>query len=290
VSGPSTLRGAVRGEAIKMRHRPAVYVLGLLMLAILVLLTYLLSWVILSHPPPGTRMPQGVTAAELKHAFYPTNMVRQSLSNASVLGGALALILGVLAVGSEYGWGTLKTLLTQRPARLQVFLAKVIVVAFTLAVFAISNMAAAAGVSFLLALADRQSTTFPEPSQLVAGLAATWLIWNWYAAFGALLAYWFKQSALAIGIGLAYVLVIESLVFGVLGQAGAGGPGSLVQTVEKFFPGPNASALVQSFGSATPTQVARPIVGATQASVVLCVYLVSALVAAAAMLRGRDVT
>ena len=39
-------------------------------------------------------------------------------------GGVFALMLGVFALGSEYGWGTLKTLFTQGPSRLRVFAAK----------------------------------------------------------------------------------------------------------------------------------------------------------------------
>jgi ABC-type transport system involved in multi-copper enzyme maturation permease subunit len=206
-----------------------------------------------------------------------------------VLGGVLALILGVLTVGSEYGWGTLKTILTQRPGRLEIFLAKFIAVAATLAVFAVLNMAAAAAMSVLLGLIDQQSLAFPDVLQILAGLGTTWLIWNWYATFGAFLAYWFRQSALAIGIGLAYLLVVESLIFGVLGQVG----GTILQTVEKFLPGPNAMALIQSFGSATPAvaqSVPKPIAGAWQATMVLLLYLLAAMVASAILLRNRDVT
>jgi ABC-type transport system involved in multi-copper enzyme maturation permease subunit len=286
---PAYLPGAIAGESLKMLRRPAVYVLGAIMLAILVLLSYLLGWVFLSHPPPGTRFPAGVNPAELKKAFYPSNMVREALGNASVLGGVLALILGVLTVGSEYGWGTLKTVLTQRPARLEVFLAKAVTVAGTLAVLAVLNLIAAAVMSTLLGLIDQQSLAFPNVVQVIAGLGTTWLIWNWYAAFGGFLAYWFKQSALAIGIGLAYLLVVESLVFGVLGQLG----GTVLQTVEKFFPGPNASALIQSFGSAAPEATRGappPIAGTGEATIVVFLYLLAALVASAILLRTRDVT
>jgi len=284
-----SLLGAIAGESLKMLRRPAVYVLAAILLAILVLISYLLGWVFLSHPPPGTRFPEGLNPAELKRAFYPVNLVRQALSNASVLGGVLALILGVLTVGSEYGWGTLKTILTQRPARLEIFLAKTVVVAGTLAVFAVLNLAAAAVLSVLLGLVDQQPLTFPNAVQVIAGLGTTWLIWNWYAAFGGLLAYWFRQSALAIGIGLAYLLVVESLVFGVLNSIG----GTFLQTVEKFFPGPNAMALILSFGSATPAvaqSATRPIVDPWQATMVLALYLLAALVASAILLRSRDVT
>jgi len=286
---PGSLLGAIEGESLKMLRRPAIYVLGIILLAILVLVSYLLGWLFLTFPPAGTRFPQGVTAADLKKAFYPINMVRQALSNAAVLGGVLALILGVLTVGSEYGWGTLKTILTQRPARLEVFLAKFVTVAATLVVFAVLNLAAAAVMSVLLGLADQQSLAFPDAIQIVTGLGTTWLIWSWYAAFGGFLAYCFRQSALAIGIGLAYLLVIDTLVFGVIAQLG----GTILQTVERFFPGPNAMALIQSFGNATPAaaqNIPRPIAGPWQATIVLLLYLLATLVVSAILLRSRDVT
>jgi ABC-type transport system involved in multi-copper enzyme maturation permease subunit len=284
-----SLLGAVEGESLKMLRRPAVHVLGAIMLLILVVLFYLLGYLLLSHPLPGTRFPAGVTPAELKKAFYPINMVREALANASVLGGVLALILGVLTVGSEYGWGTLKTILTQRPARLEIFLAKFVAVAATLAVLAALNLLVAAAMSVLLALVDGQSLAFPDVLQIIGGFGTTWLIWNWYAAFGGLLAYSFRQSALAIGIGLAYMLVVENVLFVVLGQVG----GPVLQTVEKFLPGPNASALVQSFGSATPAAsqgTPPPLVGASEATIVVLLYLVATLVASAILLRTRDVT
>ena len=286
---PHSLLGAIAGEWLKMVRRPAVYVLGAIMLGILILLSYLLGWILLSHPPPGARFPAGVSPAELKKAFYPANMVREALGNASVLGGVLALILGVLTVGSEYGWGTLKTVFTQRPSRLEILIAKVAAVAGTLAVLAVSNLIAAAVMSLVLGLVDGQPLVFPGVLQVIAGLGTTWLIWNWYAAFGGFLAYWFKQSALAIGIGLAYLLVVESVVFGLLGQVG----GTVLQTVERFLPGPNASALIQSFGSATPQAAGGappPIAGAGEATLVLFLYLLAALVASAILLRTRDVT
>ena len=286
---PASVLGAVAGESLKMVRRPAVYVLGIIMLSILVTLFYMLPYLVLSHPLPGSRLPAGVTNAELKRSFYPINMVREALSNASALGGVLALILGVLSVGSEYGWGTLKTILTLRPARLEVFLAKFIAVAATLAVLAILNLAVAALMSLLLGLVDGQSLAFPNLLQILAGFGTTWLIWNWYAAFGGLLAYSLQQSALAIGIGLTYLLVVEILVLTVLGQVG----GTFLRTIENFLPGPNASALIQSFGSATPAAAQGappPIAGAGEATLVVLLYLVAALVASAILLRSRDVT
>ena len=61
-------------------------------------------------------------------------------------------MLGVLTVGSEYGWGTLKTLFTQGPGRLRVFAAKLIAVAAVLLVFVLVVYVLAAVASWAIAV------------------------------------------------------------------------------------------------------------------------------------------
>jgi ABC-2 type transport system permease protein len=280
------VRGALSGEWVKTFKRPSTWVLLALLLAILITLGYFLGWFLLTVVPRRNLGPNTDPVA-IKHAYYPINFVRSALGNASLFGAVLALILGVLAVGSEYGWGTFKTILTQRPGRLEVFAAKFAAVVISIVIFGIASFAAAAVCSVLLALIDGKSLQFPDLIHIAAGLGATWLIWCWNAAFGGLLAYLFKQSALAIGIGLAYVFVIETIIFNVLRPLG-----SVVDTIEKFFPGPNASALVANFGppAEAGTRAAAPLVGGWQATAVLLVYIVAALGLSALLLRVRDVT
>jgi hypothetical protein len=55
----------------------------------------------------------------------PSELVRHVLQWLPQFGGALALILGALVAGSEYGWGTRKSALTHHPARRAVFISKV---------------------------------------------------------------------------------------------------------------------------------------------------------------------
>ena len=47
--------------------------------------------------------------------FLPESLAGTLIAGFPFFGGVFALMLGVFAVGSEYGWGTLKTLFTQRP-------------------------------------------------------------------------------------------------------------------------------------------------------------------------------
>src|SRR5690606_17201091 len=115
-------------------------------------------------------------------------------------GGAIVLILGVMAIGSDYGWGTLKTIFTQRPGRGQVFAARmtalaVILVPFVLIVFGLGAVA-----SVTIALIEDAAIAWPSVQDLVEACLAGWLILAVWAAAGVLLAVITRGTSLAIGI------------------------------------------------------------------------------------------
>ena len=109
-----------QAEILKLRKRPATWVLLGVALALTQLFGYLLpysSWATSDQNFQTEGMdPQAVLAGTLPGELVPT-----SLGGFPVFAGALALILGALATGSEYGWGTMQTALTQRPTRLAVY-------------------------------------------------------------------------------------------------------------------------------------------------------------------------
>lgn len=51
----------------------------------------------------------------------PENLISNAIGGFPLFAGALALTLGAASTGSEYGWGTLQTVLVQRPQRLSFF-------------------------------------------------------------------------------------------------------------------------------------------------------------------------
>jgi len=145
----------------------------------------------------------------------------------------------------------------------------------------------AALASLIIALGDHQSITWPAAIDIVKAVGATWLIFESWTLFGMALAYLFRQSAMAIGIGLAYVLAIEGILFRLLGGFDAG----WVTTIEKLFLGQNAGALIKSFGQpfANPG-AAAPIVTAGVAVLVLAVYALVFAGVSSLVVRTRDVT
>jgi ABC-type transport system involved in multi-copper enzyme maturation permease subunit len=279
--------GSFSAEMLKLRKRWAIRVLAIIFLLILVLLTYVLTYVIYKNPPPNfaRSLPTGTIPADLIRALYPQHFHRMALSNANGLGASIAIILGVLAMGSEYGWGTLKTIFTQKPSRLTVFVAKFWALVVVSLVLTVLVLAASAASSAVLALLDGQALQWPDLLTIVEATGALWLILVVWTGFGVLLAVICQQSALAIGIGLVYGFVVEGLIFGVFGS------NPTLKNIEKAFPGANAQSLTDSFGQAIRGRLGASqtaLVDPVQAVIVLVAFTITFLVISSVLVTRRD--
>ncbi|MGH7876862.1 MAG: ABC transporter permease [Candidatus Dormibacteraceae bacterium] len=276
-------------ELFKLRRRPAVWILGAILLILTALLGYLIFWIVLSHPPAHAQFPPHYDRVAAKAIFYPPNVVRAVIGNGGAVGGgALCMILGVLAVGSEYGWETFKTVLTQRPSRLASFFGRALAVALLTLVFVVAVYIVALIVSVILVSVDGRPLRWPDSGTLLKGLGATWLAYYIWATFGMMLAYLFKQSALAIGIGLVYMLLIEGLVINLLLPLG-----DWVKDLQRFLPGPATTALGNAFGQAytAPGAPVTPLLmDGTRATITLLICVVVFTAVAALALKRRDVS
>lgn len=281
--------GALRAELLKTTKRWAPWILLGVSLLVLVGFQYLVTWLVETY---AVRRPPHVTPAELKASLYPAGFAYQALSTA--LAPAMATILGVLLIGLEYSSGTMKTLLTIRPARLEALAAKFATVVIAVAVGVVATFAVAAVTSVVFGAIDGQPLNhWPGAGQVVQAMLGSLLIWCWWAFFGAALAILFQNVGLAIGLGLAWSLVAEDLILGILAAVG----GNFWRGFANAFPGGNATALSNVFRPAASTAAraaagAPPAatVGAGQATLVLLAYCVLALVVSFAVVGLRDVT
>jgi len=286
------MRAAFRGELFKLVRRSSIWVTIGILLALAIGLGYLVTYLVATHPPAGARVRiEGADFAALRSALYPSNVVSKTLTQWTNLGGVFALILGVLVQGSEYGWGTVKTMYIQRPGRLTMMAGKLAALLLMVLVMVIALFAVDAASSAVVALIDGKSiASFPAMTDLAKGMGATWLIFSMWAMFGFGLATLFRQSAMAIGLGLAYGLVIEGLVFGLLGRLGS----DLVKQIHIWLPIANAGYLSQSFGRSAGLvagpAAAAPDADATHAVMVLAIYLIGFAFLSATLIRRRDVT
>ena len=281
---------ALSGELFKTVRRPAVWVCVIGLMAAAVTIGYALPWVIETFTKSAQGLPPGTTLADFKIALYPQNFVRQTLQQWSTLGGVFALIVGVLLQGSEYGWGTVKTLYTQRDGRLAMLLGKVGAMAVVVLILAAGLFAVSAAASGAVAILDGKSLDYPDAAIIAKGVGAIYLIFGFWALFGFVLATLFRQSAMAIGLGLAYALVIEVIIFTVIGSLG----GDWVKQIQQWFPLANTGYLASSFGRVSlrglETGGVAPYRDATHAVSVLLTYLVAFVLICSALLRRRDVT
>jgi ABC-type transport system involved in multi-copper enzyme maturation permease subunit len=281
---------ALRGELFKVVRRPGVWVLVIVLLVLAVLIGYAITWLIYTFPPKGASagLPPGATLSDFKVTLYPGNFVRETLSQWGVLGGVFALIVGVLMQGSEYGWGTIKTLYTQRSGRLTMLFGKVAALAVVVFVMVIALFAVDAASSTVVALIDGKTIAYPDTTTIVKAVVACFLIFGFWAMFGLALATLFQQSALAIGLGLAYALVVEVLIFGLLGGLG----GDIVKQIQQWFPVANTTYLTDSFGSIRlrGVQATTPYADATHAVLMLLLYVAAFTAISAYLSRTRDIT
>ena len=223
--------------------------------------------------------------------LLPESLVGTLMAGFPFFGGVLALMLGVLTVGSEYGWGTLRTLFTQGPGRLRVFGAKLIAVAATLLVFVLVVYVLGALASWAIAANEGVEVSWPSASLLVRGIAGGWLIFAVWAALGILLAIVTRGTALAVGIGILYAFVVEGLLSALAREV------NVLDGLVEFFVRVNGYSLVAVLGVSAddvsdsgPGSFSGPFVAGGQALLVLSVYLVGFVLAAGWLLRRRDVT
>lgn len=296
-------------EFLKIRKRPATWVLALVWV-IIVAFTYFSSYAFIANAPPpeevnppaGEEAPPPEVQEQMQaeeeafneailESLYPENLVA-NLFNGGVfsIGGALLLILGALVVGSEYGWGTFKTALTQRPGRLGTLFGKLLAFAVVLLVLVLLGFAAAALSSFVIAQIEGAAVEWPTLTTLAKGIGAGALIFTVWGLLGFFLAVLFRGTALAIGLGLAWALAVENLIAGL---AGPNSDNETLETIRKALPGENTFALTDAFGSPLPEEFTgpfEPLVDPEQAVLVLSAYAVGLLLISALLVWRRDVT
>lgn len=221
----------------------------------------------------------------------PQDLVGNLLVGFPFFGGAIALMLGVLSFGSEYGWGTLKTLFTQRPGRLRIFGAKLMALGITLTPFVILVFAIGVIFSYTIAQVEGAAVDWPSVWLIIRALAAGWFILAVWAMFGVMLAILSRGTALAIGVGIIYALALEGLLSALTGQV------SLLEPLVELFLRSSAYSLVVELGTPRdamadrgPGSFSGPFVDGSQALLVMGVYIIAFTLVSGFALRQRDVT
>src|ERR1700694_5549843 len=116
-----------RAENLKTRKRWANWILIGILLAWILLLTYLTLFLVVTLSPKSIQGP--VPASVLKRRLFPENFVPTVLGASATIGASIMLIFGGLSTASEFGWLTVQTILIQKPTRAGVLGGKLLALA-----------------------------------------------------------------------------------------------------------------------------------------------------------------
>lgn len=268
------MSATIKAEWRKNRFRPAFLIASGITAAVVVLV-YSTNWYQALHPGTAER-PLSIAT------LYPDQFVNNLMGAGFPLGAALAIVLGAILAGSEYSWGTLKTMFTQGPGRLTTWIGKVVVFMTWMGVLVAILFAVGAVFSAVIAAFQNHAIVWPAAIDIAKGFGAMWLIFAVNGAIGLALGVVIRQSAAALGIGVVYILAVEVLLVRFIDSVNSGA----YKWIGNLFVGQNAEALIgQLGGKATGISIS-----AEQAVVVMFAWLVGLLVVAAGLQRVRDVT
>jgi ABC-2 type transport system permease protein len=269
-------------ETLKIRKRWANWILIGILLAWILLLTYLTLFLVVTLSPKSIQGP--VPASLLKRRLFPENFVPTVLSAASTIGAAIMLIFGGLSTASEFGWLTVQTILIQRPRRSAVLGGKLLALATATVLISLAMFGAAALASYAAVTLDGSSSSWPAWEVMLKAFGALVLQLAVWTAFGAFLGIAFRSAAAAIGGGLTYLFVGEALLGSLLRNT------PVVKDVLKFLPGINGDAVTAAFPvTIRDTGGQAQLVSAGRGVITLLLYLVAFTVLSLLIFQRRDV-
>ncbi|HET9220859.1 MAG TPA: ABC transporter permease subunit [Roseiflexaceae bacterium] len=145
----------IRAEWLKLTKRPLTWVLLIVFLALLVM--YILSLftlvnLALALGMSGQGTERGAQIEEYAHWIVYPGLFGCVFAHINSLGGVFAVILAAGAMGSEYGWGTLRTQLARHPNRARYLSAKLLTLMALLAVGMILSLLLGSGLGAALGL------------------------------------------------------------------------------------------------------------------------------------------
>lgn len=279
---------STRAELLRLRKWPALWTTIGVELLLNVLFLYVFNFVSYRSGGAGG-MSDGLPAESLLARMLPAAIPASAVQGMPMFGGALVLVLGALAAGSGYGWGTVKTVALQGPGRLAGLAGLLLALAVTVVGLVTSMFTMDVGLSLLIAATENQAVVWPGGLDLLQSFGSGVLIMGMWTLAGVLIGTLARGPALSVGLGLVWVLAIENLLRGV---------GALWSPMERFtdvLPGTAAGSLAGALGSTPLSEpggtsgVLTTLTGST-ATGLLTAYALAFLAATAGLVRRRDIT
>ena len=238
----------------------------------------------LPAPPGGTAQ-----LDETLRMIAPDRVAQFGVSIVGGLGSVMLIVFAASHVGTEFGWGTFRTLLAHGASRSGFLVSKAVSLLLYAIVFMIVGTVASIGASYTVSavagIPVGAGVDLPEIARVATKISYTFLP---YMALALAIAVWSKSAGAGIATGLV-VYFAESIVAGILVSLNK----DYAQIVNWGL-SRNASALTRTVtGQGGPTSqdpTASTLPDPTQAAIVLAVYCMIFMVLAYWRLRSRDVT
>jgi hypothetical protein len=189
-------------------RRPAIWVLIAYWLAQAVGFGVVLQAVL--HRDMAAEAPPGTDLAAMRAGLLPGNLAAFGAGSMPFYGTAIALCIGVIAIGSEYRNGTVRLLYSQGPARLGVLGAQAVALSGILGVMTVlTYIADYVGLVVVAGLWDWEMT-LPALGPTLVSLLASWLTVTAYGLVGLTLAVATRGITGALTAGLVWCLAVET--------------------------------------------------------------------------------
>ena len=275
--------GAIRAELLRLAKWPTTWIISGVWLALDLTFGYVIGYLQYRSAANSGERSAPVLLAQLNLDAVPQALT----SGLPMFGGALVLVMGALATGSGYGWGTWKTVFSQGPGRRTALSGTAVALGLWLVCLVLLTLVLDLAASAVTMTIIGDPLTWPTAPALAQGVGAALLIAAMWTAGGALVGVLARSPALSVGLGLVWALVVENLLRAV---ASALGP---LEVVTDHLPGTAAGSLAGALGS-TPVSSAGGTPGVlttlsgTSATVVLFAYVVVFLAALLTVVSRRD--
>lgn len=261
---------SVMAELLLLRRRAAYWIILAVYATTSMLFTYVFPYLVYRNAIGGP--PEHVTRIVLG-VMLPANLVNYLLVGFPFYGGIMVFIVGVLAVGSEYNWGTFTNTLVQRASRPWIMLAKMAALAVALVPFVLSDYILGAVFSSGIATIENAAISWPPVWDIVRALGLSWFILALWVMFGVLLAVVSRGTSLAIGLGIFYALIVEGVV------AAFGQQIDVLLLISKGFLRTAGYSVVTSMGAMVtgengPGGFGGPFIPAGRAAIMIVTYIV----------------
>jgi ABC-2 type transport system permease protein len=244
------------------------------------------------NAPAGAVGPGGVDAAvrqmeETLQQVQPSHVSELGIGLVAGLGSVMLIVFAASHMGTEFGWGTLRTLLASGMSRRAFLATKLASLLLFAIVFTFLGMLSAIAASFIVSAQAGYSTDGLDLAKILSASWRTGYAFLPYLALASLIALWSRSSGAGIAAGLV-IYFAESIVTSLLISFNRD-----YATIANLGISRNVSSLSRTsvtVAGTNPAATASTLPDQAQAALVLALWTIAFISLAYWRLRKRDVT